>query len=702
LLTYDYKLVRNEGDEVRTFKPDKIPTMLDNLAYIEGPNSCGKSTLLHILALSFHGLKNEGIPKSLKSKMKSLCDSEYQELTFKVELTNKDKTLSLISERTSPNSEIKVYELDNGDKKLISSDTLKNKYNIIYDIPDDPTDRLSQLTRDIQEAQLRYGSQVSEIRARMTKIVEEIRHSKDPNRLNDLNRLFEGNKKDIEFKKRSNDSLIDDLDILEKYTYQKYYEYYENEYKISKNEYNKTKKNIKAKDTLKKKINRVTYTKGLQARTAIKDMKETYNEVTTLLNSIMPDDEQNHLKIWERIELDDALQNYEFDENLKKECIYFKSVLNNLIKDKYESDKLKEAEFYVFLIKLLKSFGDLEIDLPGGIPFNEFFQEIQKSKKEFNTILKTSENISKAIDLLDKVLEMEKDAEVYILSNLKKVMVEDSKTSFEDLEDEFIEEKIAELNNNMQKNETKMDYYETEWSKKGRPSLADLHDERSRWERYSNYTEDQLIEQIKNYKNERTEIDEKIKDLEITKGRLEIQISELENKKDHPYRNHLDDLENKLIPTLQSLEQRLLNHFDEYITEIIKGEAVHSDDKEKEKYYNAIFTYLARRIDYVRYLSEEYKVEFIDLIEQYIHTDSGKKIRFADMGTGQGQSAYLMGKLGSADNRKIIALFDEVASMDSMSLDPIYKKFKELYNRDILLAGIVVQRADEVKVISKI
>jgi len=110
---------------------------------------------------------------------------------------------------------------------------------------------------------------------------------------------------------------------------------------------------------------------------------------------------------------------------------------------------------------------------------------------------------------------------------------------------------------------------------------------------------------------------------------------------------------------------------------------------------------LAKKIDYIRHLNEDYKVTYIDLIEEAIITEAGKKIRFADMGTGQSQSAYLKGKLNTSDNRKIIALFDEVAMMDSTSLKPIYDKFKDLYKEGSMVAGIVVQRADKVNVMSK-
>ena len=196
MIEYEYTLVRNEGDEERTFQADKIPNKLDNLSYIEGPNSSGKSTLLNILALGFHGYKNKEIPKSLQLKMASLVSSNYQNLTFKIKITNKDDSFSLISERKDPKSEIVVHEIHNGKKRLLTPETLLREYNVIYDIPIDPTARLKQLTQDIQDAQSRYGNCVGELKTRIRSLVEDIRHSKDPNRIDQLRELQKDNEKE--------------------------------------------------------------------------------------------------------------------------------------------------------------------------------------------------------------------------------------------------------------------------------------------------------------------------------------------------------------------------------------------------------------------------------------------------------------------------------------------------------------------------
>ncbi len=111
MIEYNYEIIRNEHDENTIFTPDKIPTTLNNLVRIEGPNSVGKSTLLHILAIGLYGLKNDSIPQSLKRKMLNLYDSDHQKLQFNINISNGDKSLQVISQKLNHDvPEIEVYE----------------------------------------------------------------------------------------------------------------------------------------------------------------------------------------------------------------------------------------------------------------------------------------------------------------------------------------------------------------------------------------------------------------------------------------------------------------------------------------------------------------------------------------------------------------------------------------------------------------
>ena len=67
MIEYDYRLEHDYANEKKVYVP-KYPKELPNLVCIEGPNSSGKSTLLHLLALGCHGLKVGLVPEPLKDK----------------------------------------------------------------------------------------------------------------------------------------------------------------------------------------------------------------------------------------------------------------------------------------------------------------------------------------------------------------------------------------------------------------------------------------------------------------------------------------------------------------------------------------------------------------------------------------------------------------------------------------------------------
>jgi len=704
MIEFDYEITRDEGNEQKIYKPDGIPTTLDNICSIEGPNSSGKSTLLHIIALSMHGLKNNEIHPALKSKMNNLINSDHQKLVFNLSITNKDKSIKIRSEKKGPNEPIRTYEVDiNGKEKLISPERFERNYNVIYDIPVDPTERLEQLTHDIKEAQVRYGSRVGELKARLREIIDNIKHSRDPNRLNELEGYLANNQENRSTQLKTVDLLEKHLDVLEKFAYLKMYQKYSDKLSTINRKIKKIESDMKKENRSKKRMNKRISTLKMSCISSLKEMRETFEQFTNFIRDLIPDDEIHHLNYWERIDLNDTLENYEFDENLKSEIINFKEILTDLEKQYYSKENLKEGEFYKFLLKLLDSFLDIDVELPGGKKIREFREEILRMKNDFEPVIVTGENIEKAIELLRILDESYDRIENEFLSKLRKIKRESPEELVDyQTENQIIGDMLKDLQEKKNDFERKKEYYEKEWVKKGKPENNEIEADKNIWNKYVNYSELQLKNELSSLKGNVLEINAEIKSIDTSIGRLELQISELKKKKEHPYQKYLDYIEDVLVPSIESLEQKLKVTFDENIKQIIRKNARHSEKKEKEIYYKAIFKFLARKIDYIRYIDEEYKVSMIDLIDEIIITDNKKSIRFADMGTGQSQSAYLMGKLNPSDNRKIIALFDEIASMDSYSLNPIYKRLNELYKNNELLAGIVVQRADKVNVTSKI
>jgi exonuclease SbcC len=192
---------------------------------IEGPNSSGKSTLLNIIALGLFGTKSSRINPILQSKMHSLLDSSHQKLKFSFEIISGDKNLSLKSEKADlDGTEIVVKESTGGKPyKPLSFENFEKGYNLVYDIPNNPTERLSELLKELKEEQLQYGNRFKDFGFFLRTTITQISNSRDPKRLKDVKSKLA----DARSKKRKIDEelprLQTFLDSLEKSAYIRYY-----------------------------------------------------------------------------------------------------------------------------------------------------------------------------------------------------------------------------------------------------------------------------------------------------------------------------------------------------------------------------------------------------------------------------------------------------------------------------------------------
>lgn len=714
MITYDYTLERDiESNKKQIFKPDKIPCELPNLVYIEGPNSSGKSTLLNILALSLYGNKSKKINDSLMKKINSLFISDYQRLSFEVKIEDKDKNLKIISRKEKDSREINVFESENGGRERpLSPDSFEYKYNLIYDIPNRPTERLRELTREIKEEQQRYGSKVASLRIHIYKILKEIEEGRDPKRLKSfkaiLNQL-EVDKKELEDKRERLQAV---QETLTTYTYCKYFLYYLNQCR-------RMDKQIKDLQSQSKDIFKLGQKNTNEYRKLERDIEnfiaeidEQFQTITSLLNVTLPKNEQNHLIIWNRIheKLYDTVTDFEFHEKFEGEISYLYQVLDEIKTFEEKRESLKEAKLISDLLDFLNEYKNSNMILPGaGISLTDFVQALEYKKKQNQEIIERANNISSALNLLKKTNDLKIKVEKK-LPQLKELADVKASNSDNCLEINEIESSISKYKQNLIKNVNMYEFYVEECIKKSIDIKSISEEEIKAKVRgfeinkdlspYLTYKENELRDKIDQFEIELKEINKEISKKNIHIENYQKDIEKLESKEPHRYQEYTDLL-NELYKKMEIIDQKFCTHYDAYIDELM------SDNPRKElidkKYLLEVSKYLAKRIGTFRHIDTEYTADIVDLISREIITIKGQIIRFDDMGSGQSQSAYLKGLLNTTDDkRKIIALFDEVAMMDNYSLEPIYKKFKELYEEDRLLVGIVVQKADYVNVISKI
>jgi len=710
MIEFDYIIERDMGNgEIETFTPDKLPTKLPNLVYIEGPNSSGKSTLLHILALSMYGHKNKKINPALRNKMDALLDAQHQKLTFETKITNKDESLKIISRKKGKDSpEIVLFEGKNGEgEKPLSFESFENKYNLIYDIPDKPTERLNQLTIEIKEEQQRYGNKVRDLEVYIRNIITKISESRDQKRIDDLKtklKQIEKEKKQLEKDKIHSQKI---LEILKKYMCCRYLdEYLDKEQALSEEI-----KILESKRASRTQVSRRFTTQYTNSKNEINKsldkMDTQFRTATTLLNSLLPAKERHHLSVWKRINLNGAINDYVFDENLEREIIHFINVLSEMKTREESNESLKEAMIISDLIKFLSEYENSEIILPGvEISLVEFIKALKGKNKKNQELIERLNNLDSAKKLLTE-LDGSRQTIEKELSRLKMLAEKEEEHSDTTSEMDNIEKELSKLQNRKKSIDTKLDIYVASMDEY--PDVDDQNlkmkirelEKNKELTPYFRYNEDQLAEKIHELEKSLKSLNEDIVTKEFYIRDYERDIRRLEEKEPHKYQPYVNEL-NQLFQKTGHISQKLLKEYNENISVLIKNDLKNQrlkDDKNK-KYFYEVSKYLARRIGTFHHIDKDYKAVTVDLISGKISTEDGKIIQLIDMGTGQSQSTYLLGLLNTKDdNRKIIALFDEVAMMDSTSLEPIYQKFRELYETDRLLAGIVVQKADEVSII---
>ncbi len=702
MIEYDYLIERDEGNEVKEFRPDKIPKKMENICYIEGPNSTGKSTLLNIIALGLYGLKNNRLHPALQDKLKSLVGSNHQKLKFTIKIKNKNGSLEIVSEKLDLNKpEIVVKEISSKGERKLSKEMFERDYNLIYDIPHDPTQRLNHLIDDIKDAQIRYGNSIGRLKETVRRILAEIDSSRNPKRISQLETEYNNKENELSICNKTVEKQEQQINIIEDYTYFRFY----NEYKLKLSQIQGKIENLR-KNAIKteKKThhqNSEYYTNLEIARRTIEEMQSIYNKVSDLLNISLTKD-KHYLNIWQKINLKKALEELQFDENLEECILHFKRVLREQEDELKEDESSKEADFFNALIEVLENYKRFNLTIPGmEKSISEFIHDLKVAAEKHETIIKKIKNIEETDAELAKLKrEMDKlNTSVFPdMIRLKPLLG----TKMSDYITENAEQEINSLNNQLSEFQNKYEYYENLYSGKGKPNEKEIMLKGGKKIRdYTSYTEEQLKDKIKELRNSINDETANKRTLEHSKISISTELERLKDKKPHRFQNQVEAL-NELLSKLNLLEKKFKMDYDQYIKNIIDKDLPKNITKEQEKYNDVVFQFLAKKIGRFIHGNKDFRAVKVDLVDRIIYTEDKKKIHLEDMGTGQSQSAYLKGLLNTSDKRKIIAMFDEVAMMDTKSLEPIYKGFKELYEEGKLLVGIVVQRGEEVNVISKI
>lgn len=702
MIKYDYKIERDEQDETRTYIPDLIPQELPDVVYIEGPNSAGKSTLLNLIALGFFGDHDDvKMNSTLKEKIRNLKSSDHQKVEFRIEIDNQELGKKLVAEKKDSEKDlIELVEVQNGKQKRIAPRAFFKDYKLIYDIPSNPLDRLRELLTEVQTAQKNIGDVLSRLRDFVRLAITEIQNGPNPDLISkkekeiaDLERFLKSLEQKIEKRKET-------LSKLQVFWAAKFYTANAKELDRVNGEMAALKKNLKsARQKETRKVNQAS--KLLREIEAIEaNALEFFDEVNPILESLIRKKNDKHrLELWKTYIPRDDIRNPD-DPQLRPDAKYFLRLVLEMAKTVAKGKKMKEAELVSELIRVVKQHGAIDMVIPGtGIRVKQFANALEEKLKEHQTDLIKKGNIAKASELLEALIaEIELGMEKFVEWRSK---IEDKKQLALEIE-ETVDQKQERLAKKWEEYTAKVRFFLKEIHKVDiEKEDAVLRSEELASDPevvvFDSYSDAQLRDELEDRKSEIEREEENYKQLNTRLSFISQELEEIRKKKPHKYSEHLEEL-NHWYEVIQELERKFAVKFSGHAKKLTAERVNKSKLSEEDlQYSKGIASFLGRKLETVPHVDRVHEIAEVDVVDKVIVTKSGKVIRFTDMGTGQGQGTYLKGLLSLSEDKKVIALFDEVAMMDKKTLKPIFERLKKLYEEKKLVLAIIVQKGEKVE-----
>jgi exonuclease SbcC len=689
MIQFDYSLEVDMGTEKRTYLPPvEIPKDLKNIFRLQGPNSSGKSTLMNIIAIASHGLTKGKMPPSVRSRMEELVVPGYKDLQFDILIQDPVTKRAIKSSKKKGEREVIVRESTDGGNtfSIIAADQFEKKYNLIYDIPENPVGRLNELIGEIKTVQSLFTGKTQLFQRHVEGISNDISNSASPNAI-----------------KRMEEELKFDESQLTKYNLNAEETYVRklNELMVALKLKDLNDKADYADSVLKSHKKEIGNSEsGKAEKDYTKKMKDLADYLYKLkVANINLVTEANKIKYSKYEELKSAMSTISEDsDSMIKSGGVTKSAIDSIFDLKKFADELRsdskgeELKVMSEIIRLLDQYVDKNISLPQIGQLDVFLKDYKKKYEEMNSISSVkslnyiSENSEKALDQIKKIndlipkinIPVKDKTESFERSN-EILKMENQRKEARELCSSYIREVSNDLGINLQNLVEKLSelnsFFENEYEGKSFNDIKDLYNVKKK--------------ELDQLRSDKREIEDRV-------ARLRSNINTEKAKPVSPYKDYkkeIEDLKNEVSNLMKSMKSA--------------GEKLEAVEKKKygifeesDPFFKSVWTYLGKRLKNIKHLDKEYIASSVNLIEEIITTSDGTIIHLSDMGTGQSQLSYLKGLLSADDDRMLIALFDEVSTMTDSTLDNLFEEFKKLQNDGRLMVGMTVSPSDTIEVSS--
>ncbi len=699
MIEFDYEIIRDEGDEVKVYVPGSVASPLaSSTATIEGPNSSGKSTLLHLIALGFHGLDEEDLATPLRERLEDIINND--KITFDIKIKDTNGEVILRSQKNDgENNQINTFSNFGDGLEKIKPDNFQKNYKLIYDIPDNPTERIEQIADDVKYQQTDIANNLSNFRNHAREILEEIMEGRNPNQIEKMKKELNDLELSANIDKKNAYDNKNDFDFLAKYAYPKLLQSFKDQMTEVNDQMERVKKSTAAKRTAKTK-SKNKYDVAVKTVDGIfKELQNEYKRANDYIRTVL-DKSEYDAKEWLNADFIRMRNEYQISTDFVEKADELSESCNKI----YSQDKEAEqtTNFYSQVIETLKEATKNEIKMPKlGVSLDKFISELEELKLKTQNEARKAKNARFAMESLDKIVTYSNSLRREHFATLLKLSEESE--DIKEIDDASI---LRQQQGNILKKkkiEIKINEYKLKCAEYGISEFEHakmLREHRSKIEKYLGYTEEQLSDELEYLENEVKNSTSTIEKYKFRKTRLEERLERLENKKPHKLEKQKEALEN-VMNYVGSLERKFLTTFSKNLAnyrgkkKLPNASNFPEEHQTAKLYYDGVSDYLGSKLESIRHIDGNYEVSKVDLVSGKIITKSGKEIRLKVMGTGQTQSTYLQSKLKeNYGNRKLIVMFDEVGMMDGTSMEPIKELIRKLKESGNLLVGLVVQRLD--------
>jgi len=716
MLDISYTIIRDEKDEHKQYVPDSnIKQMEGPIVCMTAPNGMGKSTMLNLISYAFYGDRADEqahrISPSLHSKIKELGERKDQTLDFTISLTSPDGRIQLISQKEN-NSDLIVREIVDGKSKVLPFNTFRDKYFLIYDIPENPIEKLKDISKEVLSKQKEYKQRLGEFRTYLTRLQTEISNARDEEKIQQLESdLKEKTGVCEEYEAKYSESQQKHAVVHQYYLVREYGYCWEKvdelDKKASQIQFGSFKKVLK-----KRKFTVQTATLRNRISESIQNIQDYFTTLKITLTSF----DSTSLKKLERdlkaIQSIDSFQIIDTGEFDSQHIEHVLEELEDIITEATDSDELQNAvitdDFYSDIIEILEQYKSRNVSLPGTTASLQELIDmlIEESIKNKNNV-DLSRSLKGCLDYFP------------IIRQALKTIREDLQTlklSHQSSDDETSEQEetashtdaVLQINKTVDSIQLKMKKIESELEKYSLSS----NDYKSRDAR------EQILSRImdghKDYRSlfrlDSSLLSKKVDDLaqEITSNkrlldekkeryaRIKRELDLAGKAEPHQYQKYKDSID-KIVNIAGKLDGKL-RIFNDTIANISHGGVLKSP--EEQKYNDILSLYLAQRIPDLPYNGKFYLTKRIDLHTKEIETISGKVIKTSDVSTGQGMSMYIRSLLASDEDkntdRKYIVIFDEAHTMDRKSFQPIKQELLRMVEKNRLMFALFVKPNSDV------